>query len=287
MGVQKHYIGETFTAYNGMKFTIINIDRASKKPYTIQFEDGYITNINNNSLSEGAYIKNGNLANIRKIDRTGEQNRHQDGSLMTIIDYKDSKHVLVKFEDSYTVKTNYKNFIDGACTHKIRLFNKYYSSIHDICISFNINSRGIVGKSSIEIEKYIANNKIEYNGQWMSLGDYVKEHGVIPVNFYKYLRANNIEKNAANVKRYIPHYLEVIETKIETEKVHEMQKLKYLMKRYNKPATDKGFRTRATSEIYNYLNSSNLSAEQVIVHFRPDLHINIFGKIVDENGNEV
>lgn len=377
-----------------MKFTIINIDRALKKPFTIQFEDGYITNISTTLLINGATIKNGNLANIQIMDRVGEQNRHQDGSLMTIIEYKNSKHVLVKFEDYYTVKTTYKSFIDGTCTHKIRIFNNYYSSINDICIHFNINSRGIVGKSRIEIEEYITNNRIEYNGQWMSITNYITAYKVTPSNFYEYLKVNGIEKNPANVKKYIARYLEITENNVdeipskedtlkiinnyfgtsfeslndsinqldlgyknlcplaenredlikyikkhciqyegqwisiksyceklgikydslatwaktkhirinasnitdaienysngmdlesERKRAYEMQKLEQLIKRYNLSATC----NTVLGNIYSYFKRNNLSAEQVIVHFRPDLHINIFGKIVDENGNEV
>lgn len=395
MGVQKHYIGETFTAYNGMKFTIINIDRTLKKPFTIQFEDGYITDINGTFLKNGATIKNNNLD--RKKNRLGEQRRHKDGSLMTIIEYTKADNILVRFDDSSICRTKYYNFANGTCIHKIRLFGVDYDSVMDVCKHFKLNKHTLAGKSRTEIEKYIANNRIEHNGQWMSITNYITAYKVTPDNFYKYLRVNGIEKNPANVKKYIARYLETTENKmdvvpskedtlkiinnyfgtsfeslndfinqldlgyknlctlaenrevlikyikkhyiqyggqwisiksyceklgieydslkawtktrhirintsniteaiksyrdginleVEKQKVYEMQKLENLIKIYIKTIDAKS-RTRVTSEFYSYFNHNNVSAEQVIVHFRPDLHINIFGKIVDENGNEV
>lgn len=394
MANYKHYIGETFTAKNGMKFTIINIDRTSKKPYIIQFEDGYTTSVFGGLLKNRAKIRNNNLIRFRtKMDRTGEQNRHRDGSLMTIIRYEDAANILVEFDDYSVSKCNYDSFIKGICVHKIRIFGVDYNSIRDVRKHFGINEHTVIGKSSIEIEEYITNNRIEYNGQWVSITNYLKAHGIIPVNFYEYLRVNNIEKNAVNVKRYIPQYLEITENKITTvhstgdtlkiinncfetsfkslkgvmnhfdlgysniskfigngeglieyikqhsiqygnqwisiksyceklgieygslkawaktkhirinasniidaiknyrnditiesqqQRVYEMQKLEQLIKRYRLNT----YHVRK-DQAYDSFRRNNISAEQVIVHFRPDLHINIFGKIVDENGNEV
>lgn len=386
----KHYIGETFTANNGMKFTIINIDRTSKKPFTIQFEDGYITNTSVTYLKNGAIIKNSNLDT--KTNRLGEQRRHKDGSLMTIIEYNDCNNILVKFDDSSISRCKYYSFVNGTCIHKIMLFGEYYKSMESVCKHFNISKNTIAGKSSTEIEEYITNNRIEYNGQWVSITNYLKAHGIITVNFYEYLRVNDIEKNTVNIKRYTANYLETVKNKIdattqigdilkiinnyfetsfkslnaainylglgantlykytstkeelikyikqhairyedqwisiksyceklgieynslkawakmksisinsnnitdalksyrnsinlESKRTYEMQKLEHLRKKY----FISDARNIPTHNIYTYFNNNNISAEQVIVHFRPDLHINIFGKIVDENGNEV
>ena len=395
MGVQKHYIGETFTANNGMKFTIISIDRTSKKPFTIQFEDGYTTNVYNSFVKDGAKIRNYNLDHHSRIDRTGEQNRHKDGSLMTIIKYIDCTNVLVEFDDSSISKTTYGQFTNGTCKHKIRIFDKDYDMKADIEKHFKLSSDITAHKSASEIEEYIINNRIEYNGEWIRSADYVRAHGIKSTTFTRYLRDRGIENNVANIKRYLPEYLRTkgidlqIESKVDTEidiktinnyfgtsfkslraltndigisytearnsvcdngglieyikqhcvqyngqlvsvkyylekqnidlehikawakvkgitisasnidnsinsyrndmntgyiklKVNEIQKLKHLGHKYITIN-----RADVINHMYIYFNHNNLSAEQVIVHFRPDLHINIFGKIVDENGNEV
>lgn len=332
----RHCIGETFTAYNGMKFTIVNIDRTLEKPFTIQFENGYIVNIGITRLKNGAEISNG----------------------------------------------------DSVCS--CTLFGIDYKSLRIACKHFGISYCTIKGKSSTEIEDYIANNRIEYNGHWVNISNYVAAYGVTPRKFYNYLEANGIEKNAANAKSYIAQYLETAKNKVEMgnvlkiinnyfgtsfkslkdavnhfglsssnlylytgtkeslikyikkhsiqyggqwisiksyceklgvkynslatwaktkcirinasnitdiiksyrnamtieseqQRVCEMQKLEQLIKRY----ITLDICTVQSDKIYAYFSRNNLSAEQVIVHFRPDLHINIFGKIVDENGNEV
>ena len=168
----KHYIGETFTANNGMKFTIINIDRTSKKPFTIQFEDGYTTSVFDSVLKNEASVRNPNthknksdihknynsISEKYKNVRIGEQIRHRDGNLMTIIEYKNSDSVLVVFEDGSTVKTTYKSFKVGSVQHPKLIFGKFYKSIEEICKTFNISRELIKDKSNIEIENYIVDH---------------------------------------------------------------------------------------------------------------------------------
>lgn len=49
----------------------------------------------------------------QKIDRTGEQKLNKWGSLMTILEYNNTKDITVEFENGYKVYAQYNNFLKG------------------------------------------------------------------------------------------------------------------------------------------------------------------------------
>lgn len=65
---------------------------------------------------------------MQKIDRTGEEKLNNQGSLMKIIEYKNSKNVVVEFQDKYKTRTSieYKSFVLGEVK------NPYYPSVCNV-----------------------------------------------------------------------------------------------------------------------------------------------------------
>ena len=49
----------------------------------------------------------------QKIDRTGEQKLNKWGSLMTILEYNNTKDITVEFENGYKVYAQYNNCLKG------------------------------------------------------------------------------------------------------------------------------------------------------------------------------
>ena len=93
-------IGETNTANNGLKMTIINYKNS--KNVDIQFEDGIIVchkNYNNflNGAIEHPVLETRCAKNAS--DRIGETNNASNGEKITIIEYFGRKNITVQFED--------------------------------------------------------------------------------------------------------------------------------------------------------------------------------------------
>ena len=63
-----------------------------------------------------------------KIDRTGEENYNNFGTLMKIIEYTDCHNVIIEFQDKYNVKihTDYRNFEKG------NIVNPYDKSVFKV-----------------------------------------------------------------------------------------------------------------------------------------------------------
>ena len=65
---------------------------------------------------------------IQMNNRVGEEFVSNEGSKFVIVDYKNSKNVLIEFQDEYKVRktVRYTNCIEG------KVKNPYYSSIHGV-----------------------------------------------------------------------------------------------------------------------------------------------------------
>lgn len=109
-------IGETSISTNGQKITIIDYIKAND--IKVQFEDGVIVeHAHYNSFKNGTIhnpkmplIKKGNNSKIRM----GETKKANNGMSMTIIAYRKSNDIDVKFEDGTVVTNrNYQDFKSG------------------------------------------------------------------------------------------------------------------------------------------------------------------------------
>ncbi len=93
------------------------------------------------------YIKRG-----FKEERTGQINYNNYNSKMTLIDYKGARNILVRFENGYTTKSEYKEFKNGSIS------NPYDKSVFEI---------GYIGEGKYKVK---INGKIskQYNN-WHSM----------------------------------------------------------------------------------------------------------------------
>ena len=124
---------------------------------------------------------------------------------------------------------------------------------------------------------------MQYNGEWVSISKFLKLSGINYPTFISYLSRQGLQFNGIDARKALPGFLESrnkLKGKYDEQTILEIKKLRRLAKGYHISGD-------MISNGVRYLENNNISAEQVIVHFRPDLHINIFGRIVDENGNEV
>ncbi len=113
--LSQHRIGETKTASNGMKMTIIAYRGA--KDIDVQFEDGTIvTGKTYSSFKEGEIAKI-SLEQYKK-DKIGEKNIAKNGVLMKIIEWRNNNDIDIQFKDGTIVQhKSYKNFKDGNIKH--------------------------------------------------------------------------------------------------------------------------------------------------------------------------
>ena len=115
MPARKDRVGETSIATNGQKITIIAYRGSGD--IDVRFEDGYVAyNKHYNSFKAGT-IKNPNTPNVQlKTDiRTGETVVATNGQAMTIIAYRGSRDIDVRFEDGYVAcHKQYDSFKRGT-----------------------------------------------------------------------------------------------------------------------------------------------------------------------------
>lgn len=109
-------IGETNTATNGQKMTIIAYRK--NKDLDVQFEDGTIvTNKSYDGFQKGQ-IKNPNCETIQIKSKIGEENIATNGMKMTIVDYRGCNDIDVQFEDGTLIRNKtYQNFQRGNINH--------------------------------------------------------------------------------------------------------------------------------------------------------------------------
>ena len=111
---KEKYIGKIFTAKNGMKYKVIDYQKADN--ILIEFEDGTKTKTNVSAICSGA-ILNPNY-NIKTI-RIGETNTSFIGMQMIIIAYHTAKDIDIQFEDGCVVKhKSYSSFKKSTIKHE-------------------------------------------------------------------------------------------------------------------------------------------------------------------------
>ena len=97
-----------------------------------------------------------------KIDRVGETNISNEGCVMKIIEYDNTKDIIVEFQDehNYRLRTNYQAFKNGQCK------NPYYPSVYGHGY-LGVDKEGNVPKIS-ELKDGKWRNTWEYN-KWMHM----------------------------------------------------------------------------------------------------------------------
>ena len=108
-------IGETSTANNGMKMTIIEYRKSND--IDIRFEDGLIrTNVAYRDFKKGTirHAKMSQRLTANSQTRIGQTNTNNYGEKMTIVAYRTARDLDVKFENGTTVEhKSYDNFLKG------------------------------------------------------------------------------------------------------------------------------------------------------------------------------
>ena len=132
-------IGETVTASNGQKMTIVAY--RSSMDMDVQFEDGTIrTNVRYDNF------KNGHIANPNDaFARIGEVSKANNGQLMKIIAYRKSTDIDIQFEDG-AIRTNvrYENFKNGAITNPSQLLGNEFGLSSDLKDNLSSGMRKVV-----------------------------------------------------------------------------------------------------------------------------------------------
>lgn len=101
---------------SGQLMTIISYK--NMRDIDIQFEDGYIHKHTYYRLFKNGTVKNKNFNLNCKQNRIGEVSYNNQGLKMTIIDYIDSEHINIKFEDGSIIKNKqYSAFKTGGIKH--------------------------------------------------------------------------------------------------------------------------------------------------------------------------
>ena len=173
-------IGQTITATNGQKMTIIAY--RGYKDIDVQFEDGTIVyNKTCGDFNKGQ-IGNHNFKNAFKEQRVGETNVADNGQEMTIVEYFTKRNITVQFEDGTIVKNkHYKSFQNGAIGNP-NFANK---------ISVLQYAQGKIGETAMAT-----------NGQTMTIINYVNSHNIdvqfsdgtiVKKKSYRSFLAGNIE----------------------------------------------------------------------------------------------
>lgn len=108
-------VGETIIALNGQKMTIIAWRH--HKDIDVQFEDGTIVRHKEHGAFKKGQIKNPNVRDTRLAysqKHIGETNTSVSGQKMTIVSWRGTKDIDVKFEDETIVTTSYTSFNKGC-----------------------------------------------------------------------------------------------------------------------------------------------------------------------------
>ena len=97
--------GETNTATNGQTMAIV--EYISYDNIIVEFDDGTRVKTTYGSFKKGE-VKNPNF-----IPHIGETSKAKNGQTMTIVEYINFHHIIVKFDDGTRVTTSYRNFKKG------------------------------------------------------------------------------------------------------------------------------------------------------------------------------
>ena len=159
-------VGEEGIATNGQKMTIIayhdseNID--------IKFEDGTIVLHKSYSDFKKGRILNPNARTKESLSRVGEISYSKKGELMTIIAYRKSNDIDVKFEDGTIVRNKtYNNFIEGLISNPNFSSSKYIgrTSIHK---KTGQKMTIVAFRSCSDLDIKFEDGTIVYNKSWQN-----------------------------------------------------------------------------------------------------------------------
>lgn len=103
-------LGETSINHDGDKMTIINYKNASD--IDVLFENGTVAKHKKYSWFCQGKIRNPQVYKDFNA-RIGERRKNKQGDTITIIEYKNSQNITVRFDDGHTVQTSYSNFCNG------------------------------------------------------------------------------------------------------------------------------------------------------------------------------
>lgn len=104
------------------------IDYKNQLDMTIRFEDGTIVPKRRYKAFINGQIANPNIsgyATTLKTNRVGETNTSLDGQTMTIIEYENSKHMKIQFDDGSIAPAEYPRFKNGRIRSPKWFQNKY------------------------------------------------------------------------------------------------------------------------------------------------------------------
>ena len=164
-------IGETAVATNGQKMTIIAY--RSAQDIDIRFEDGYVAYNKSYGCFKRGKIRNPNTPNVQlKTDiRIGETLIAKNGQTMTIIAYRNSDDIDIRFEDGYvTYNKHYNSFKAGTIKNPNKPFTQLKTDIRigETSVANNGQVMTIIAyrrASDIDIQfedGYVAYNKSYY-----------------------------------------------------------------------------------------------------------------------------
>lgn len=95
-----------------------------------------------------------------KTDRTGERRQMNNGKYATLIEYKDSRHCLLKFDNGYTTWCKYGNFVDGNVKwHESFIGNKFYNKFGEQCVVNDQTGRKLTVKNTVTKQTFIIDEK--------------------------------------------------------------------------------------------------------------------------------
>ncbi len=158
-------IGETNTATNGQKMTIITYRNSGD--IDVQFEDGNI--VKNKTY---AHFKDGKISqmSLNKEKRLGETKMMNCGKKATIIEYNNAHNLTIKFEDGKVVKHKYYvDFQNGAIKHPDIPTNCYIAKTathEELC---NWSALGAKVRRENYKKEHIGETNIAKNKQTMTI----------------------------------------------------------------------------------------------------------------------
>ena len=115
--VNEQFVGQKKRMHNGMYATVIAY--RDFKDIDIQFDDGTIVEHTRRDLFNDGYIKNPNIPTpkqeLAKQKYLGKTKRMHNGMNATVIAYRNSKDIDVKFEDGTIVEHTVASMFSSAC----------------------------------------------------------------------------------------------------------------------------------------------------------------------------
>ncbi len=144
-------VGETRISNYGMEMTIIEYN--SWNNVIVRFQDGYIKRTTYRNFILGKVINPSGVIKKMANIRVGETRMSNYGMEMTIIEYNSATNIVVRFQDGYTKRTDYKTFKMGKINNPNYHINKHigetsmancgmemtiidYNNVNDVTVKF-------------------------------------------------------------------------------------------------------------------------------------------------------